>query len=73
MLKFIIGVVLFWSTVKLARYLREIVPAYNRPILFRNTVAFSVLNILIVILPIIAFWFVLAGLFSFRSPFWVGG
>jgi hypothetical protein len=72
MLKFIVGVVLFWLTLKLAYYLRAITPAYNRPSLFRNPLAFTALNILMLILPILAGWFVLAALFGFRAPFGLG-
>lgn len=73
MLKFIFGIVLFWLSLKIAGYLRAITPAYNRPNLFRNPLAFAALNILMLILPIVAGWFVLAAVFSFRGPFGIGG
>jgi len=72
MLKFIIGIVLFWLTPKLAYYLRAITPAHNRPNVFRNPIAFAALNILMLIVPIMAGWFVLAALFNFRAPFGLG-
>ena len=72
MLKFIIGVGLFWLMLKLAHYLRAITPTYNRPNIFRNPVAFTALNITILILPLLAGWFVLAALFGFRAPFGLG-
>ena len=60
-------------TLKVAYYIRDISPAYNRPALVRNPLAFLFLNILMIALPVLVLWFVLAGVFYFRSPFGIGG
>lgn len=72
MLKVLIGIALLWLTIKLARYMRAITPVYNRPELFRNPLAFTALNILMIALPILALWFLLAGIFNFAAPFSMG-
>ncbi len=72
MLKFIIGSVLIWLSLKLAYYLKEITPALNRPNAFRNPTAFAALNLLMLVLPIFAGWFVLAAMFDFQAPFGIG-
>jgi hypothetical protein len=72
MAKFVIGVVLLWLTLKLAHYLRSIASPVNRPNLFRNPLAFSLLNIFMIVLPILGLWFLLAGIFGFRAPLAIG-
>lgn len=72
MLKFIIGIALTLFMLKLANYLKAITPAINRPNFFRNQFTFAALNILMILLPIFAGWYLLAAIFGFRAPFGLG-
>lgn len=61
-MKVLIGISLIVVCFKLGRYRAEITPHLNRPELFRNEIAFSLLNLAIIFTFIGGVWLIISGL-----------